>query len=396
MDQLTIITTTYNRYNMLKRAYKSLCNQGYKEFVWIIIDDGSTDNTDLLVKQWIEEGTVKIKYYYQENHGVTFSRHVARMMVKTPWMTVLDSDDYYRNNSLDVIMKLIEKYDIEHDKKCMGVLFPVDSKSTNDIEEGKHTLTELYYKYNYVGEYQTVEKTNEWNRFQPPHFINESFVPESVYLRQIDYYYYYECFNMRFMKREYHSDGLTRNIANVIDNNPIGQAYAMKVDCVYGKDMGLFKRIQAYIDFRNYSSFKLGEPDEIFPELVVPLIVRKMGKFILKYQFIRCIKGMLLYKFPKRKVKRNTDIVIWGAGNMGKAYFEYINCFKYCNVILWCDSNYAVKMGEGLDVKSPEIIGKYKFDYVVIAIESVYASKNVKNILINMGIDEKKIVEVSE
>ena len=67
MKTLTIFTPTYNRAHTLVRTYQSLCHQTCKDFEWLIIDDGSIDNTSDIVKIWITEADFKIKYIYQKN-----------------------------------------------------------------------------------------------------------------------------------------------------------------------------------------------------------------------------------------------------------------------------------------------------------------------------------------
>ena len=70
MKTITIFTPTYNRANTLVRTYKSLCYQTCKDFEWLIVDDGSNDNTSKLVEQWIVEADFVIRYIYKENGGL--------------------------------------------------------------------------------------------------------------------------------------------------------------------------------------------------------------------------------------------------------------------------------------------------------------------------------------
>ena len=67
MKTLTVFTPTYNRAHTLARTYKSLCNQTCNDFEWLVIDDGSVDNTEELVKGWIVEGRISIRYIKKEN-----------------------------------------------------------------------------------------------------------------------------------------------------------------------------------------------------------------------------------------------------------------------------------------------------------------------------------------
>ncbi len=71
--KVTVFTPTFNRGNVLYRVFESLCAQTFKDFEWIIIDDGSNDNTKELVNSYILQNNFPIVYRYQENSG----KHIA-------------------------------------------------------------------------------------------------------------------------------------------------------------------------------------------------------------------------------------------------------------------------------------------------------------------------------
>ena len=74
---LTIFTPTYNRAYCLERAYRSLCRQTCKDFEWLVIDDGSSDNTRKLIEAWKQEGIVPMRYIYQDNQGMHGAHNTA-------------------------------------------------------------------------------------------------------------------------------------------------------------------------------------------------------------------------------------------------------------------------------------------------------------------------------
>ena len=63
MKELTVLTPTYNRAKRLNKCYETLCKQTNKEFIWLIIDDGSIDDTEKVVAKWMTENKIEIKYY---------------------------------------------------------------------------------------------------------------------------------------------------------------------------------------------------------------------------------------------------------------------------------------------------------------------------------------------
>ena len=101
---ISVITCTYNRANKLPKAYKSLCNQTFKNFEWIISDDGSNDGTRELVESWKKEAILNIVYIYQENNGKHIAANEARKIAKGYFDIGLDSDDFMRDDALEVFL----------------------------------------------------------------------------------------------------------------------------------------------------------------------------------------------------------------------------------------------------------------------------------------------------
>lgn len=90
---LTIVTPTYNRRHKISDLYKSLQSQTLLDFEWIIIDDGSEDNTSEIVKQWIENSEFRIRYFYKENGGKHTAINYALKIIETELTFIVDSDD---------------------------------------------------------------------------------------------------------------------------------------------------------------------------------------------------------------------------------------------------------------------------------------------------------------
>lgn len=97
----SVITVTHNRRQLLPRVYASLVKQTFKEFEWVIVDDGSCDDTAKLVAQWQAANSIQITFYRQENQGwhVGYNRAVSRSRGR--FITILDSDDWYFPEALE-------------------------------------------------------------------------------------------------------------------------------------------------------------------------------------------------------------------------------------------------------------------------------------------------------
>ena len=90
MITLTVFTPAYNRAYTLHKCYESLLKQTCKDFMWLIIDDGSTDNTKELVEGWIKENKINIKYIYQENQGMHGAHNTAYENIDTELNMCID------------------------------------------------------------------------------------------------------------------------------------------------------------------------------------------------------------------------------------------------------------------------------------------------------------------
>ena len=108
MCRLTVFTPTYNRANVLYRVYDSLLQQTYTDFRWLIVDDGSADNTKAVVEGYIKENKIKIEYVYQENQGKHIATNHAVEMTDSELFVIADSDDAFVPNALE---RLVETWD---------------------------------------------------------------------------------------------------------------------------------------------------------------------------------------------------------------------------------------------------------------------------------------------
>ena len=106
--RLTVFTPTYNRRELLTRAYKSLTKQTIKDFEWLIVDDGSTDHTDDEVKKWIDDGIIHIRYHYRENGGKMRAHNTGVGLADTELFLCLDSDDYLVENAVEFALDFHE------------------------------------------------------------------------------------------------------------------------------------------------------------------------------------------------------------------------------------------------------------------------------------------------
>lgn len=212
---ITIMTPTYNRAYILHKAYRSLKNQTTFDFEWIIIDDGSSDNTEQIVNQWIRECTdFDIIYKKQPNGGKHRAINRAVQMARYEWFLILDSDDELTENAVQLI-----HFWIDDVKGCSDIVGVAGLKGTADHVVGSRLKKDYIdatnlerKKYGLLGDKAEIYKTNILKQYPFPEFEGENFLRESaVWDRIAQDGLKLRWYNDVIYMCEYIEDGLTKN-----------------------------------------------------------------------------------------------------------------------------------------------------------------------------------------
>lgn len=122
--RVAILTPTYNRASTLGKLYDSLEKQTCKDFVWFLVDDGSRDNTKVLVEEWKQLGKVDIRYIAKTNGGKHTALNLGISQIEEELTFIVDSDDFLTENAVEIIVKYADKYaQVKEDKKLCGFCF---------------------------------------------------------------------------------------------------------------------------------------------------------------------------------------------------------------------------------------------------------------------------------
>ena len=231
MKQLTVFTPTFNRAYCLDQCYESLVRQTDQNFIWLIIDDGSTDNTKELVGSWIEENKISIQYHYQENQGMHGGHNAAYNLIETELNVCIDSDDFMPDDAVEKILNFWNS--VEKDDTIAGFIGLDAYKNGQVIGQkipdslSKTTLEELHYTYNISGDKKLVYRTDIVKKYpRYPIFKQERFVPLGTLYLLIDKDYKLLCLNEVLCIVEYMEDGSSRNIVKQYRRHPRGFRYA--------------------------------------------------------------------------------------------------------------------------------------------------------------------------
>lgn len=224
---ITVFTPTYNRAYILPQLYDSLKSQTNSRFVWLIVDDGSTDGTDALVAGWKSEGHIVIEYIRQNNAGKMKAHNVGVERTSTELFVCVDSDDWLLSNSIELILEKWNRLSLEERARTAGLIAyrgkTVDTVIGNHFPDGLETssLSDLYRK-GFKGDTTIIFKRDVVKRYPFPIIDGEKFITEAYVFDQIDQTYTYYLIPSILIVCEYRIDGLTRNLLKLLFNNPCG------------------------------------------------------------------------------------------------------------------------------------------------------------------------------
>lgn len=234
---LTVFTPAYNRAHTLPRTYESLLQQDCKEFIWLIVDDGSQDNTADLVRQWqSKDNGFEIKYIYKENGGMHTAHNTAYENIDTELNTCIDSDDKLAPGAVRLIL---EKWERIRDRGYAGIIGLDADFEGKLIGKGFPSgLTETtlsgYYAAGGSGDKKLIYRTDVIRQYPPyPVFPGEKYVSLSYKYRLIDQDYLMSTLDEVLCNVEYQPDGSSNNMWCQYLNNPKGFAFWRKVCMKY-------------------------------------------------------------------------------------------------------------------------------------------------------------------
>lgn len=224
---ITVFTPTYNRKELLKRCYDSLLKQEYRDFEWLIVDDGSEDDTKSEVDAWIKEGKIRIRYYYKENGGKMRAHNMGASLAEGELFVCLDSDDYLTNDALRLLEEAYQEAvaSSEDSDKIGGVVAHKGRSATRLLGEkgfGKVKTSTLYglYLSGFSGETTLMYRTDILRRFPFPEIEGEKYVPEDYIYDKIDSVCVLAVLDRIVTVCEIVDNGYTDSVKRLRKNNP--------------------------------------------------------------------------------------------------------------------------------------------------------------------------------
>ena len=237
MVTLTVFTPAYNRAHTIERTYLSLVQQKCKDFIWLIVDDGSSDNTGKLVEEWQKrENGFEIRYIYKENGGMHTAHNTAYENIDTELNVCIDSDDALAD---DAVQKILDKWEMVKHLGYAGIIGLDADFSGNIIGKGfpeglNETTLMGYYANGGAGDKKLVYRTDIINKYPAyPVFDGEKYVALAYKYRLIDQKYKLAVLDEILCNVEYQVDGSSNNMLKQYLRNPKGFAFWRKVCMQY-------------------------------------------------------------------------------------------------------------------------------------------------------------------
>ena len=251
MATLTVFTPTYNRAYILNQCYESLVRQSCKDFIWLIIDDGSTDNTKELVEEWMKnDNKFEIRYHYKKNGGMHTGHNAAYELIDTELNVCIDSDDFMPDNAVELIVNFWNKYGSD---KYSGIV-ALDVYKNGEVigcklPNKKSTTLSGFYDNGGQGDKKLIYRTEVINKYPSyPEFKGEKFVPLDYKYLLVDQDYELLIMNEAVCVVEYMEDGSSKNMFRQYYKNPRGFSFMRKVHMVYDKKfINKFKNCIHYV-----------------------------------------------------------------------------------------------------------------------------------------------------
>ena len=207
-NRISIVTSVFNRANYIKRLYKSLCDQEFKDFEWIIGNDGSNDNIEEVIKGIIEDASFKIKFISGSIRcGKSKIDNKMISEASGDFIIFCDSDDWLEKNTLS---RMLNEFEKNYDRNLAGVIgLAADnlnynkSKFPDSLSKDKYKLVEIFFEHRFQDDCAFMIKTELLK--------NTKFQEIDMYIPEGSLWIYFSSYNFALCKeimlnKEYNSD----------------------------------------------------------------------------------------------------------------------------------------------------------------------------------------------
>jgi len=376
---LSVIVPIYNAEMFLDKCINSIVNQTYKQIEIILINDGSADSSGTICDKFAEKYS-NIRVIHQENKGLVESRKIGVKHASGDVIAFVDADDWIEPDMYAEMMDKFVTYKV--DVVTTGIIFEYKdrSQSVYDIfSEGKYEQDDIKKRivpnmmYSELDGSQGVT-ASFWNKiFRKELLINEmQFINsditygedgavvyplivgcESIYIINKSYYHYVQ-----------HDKSMLHTFSKEI-----------------------YEKIHYLNHYLHQRFIQLGLLEETKGQIAhyvgtfLKIVIEGMYNILMNENF---------YLFPYEMIPQDSKVIIYGAGVVGKCYYKSLVKSNYAKVVGWIDRE--EKKVCSIKTEKLETLQDRDYDYIIIALSREDVAESVKDMLINIGVDSKKIV----
>lgn len=372
IPKVSVIIPCYNSENYIKKCLESVLYQSYKNIEIICIDDGSTDDTIEILKKYSE----RVKIIEQSHRGIVAAKKNGIKNAKGKYVLFLDSDDWIAQGLVSDCVDYIERYEVE--SVYFGYCLMKGNAESKCIPKLKKGIYDNQFICNNLYDTNKCEKNFNWAQW--------AYLVEKEKIE--------ECLNAI-------KDGII-----IYEDIACMWMYLVNSTKIYVTDkVYYYYRVHSDSTGRKMNTRALQSVDLVYNYLIEAISNHAYKKTIerqLKYMMFDIMQGTTcfsnerqeFYMFPYEMIDKGKDIILYGAGYVGKSYYRQLQENNYCNVILWCDKNWKKMKNDRYKIEDIKEIEHVKFDYILICNIHEQVAETIKRNLLKeySYIDDKQII----
>lgn len=382
-ELISVIVTVYNVEKYLDECIKTILDQTYTNIEIILVNDGSMDRSGDICDYYAQKDD-RIRVIHQKNRGLVAARKVGVQNANGRYVGFVDADDwiesymyeylYKRANETNADVVTSSRYEEYSDRTFVGKNKVVEGVYSNENKRDLYSRMIFSGTFFEFGVYPTV-----WDKLFKKELLlrNQLRVPDLIITGE-DVACTFPCLLEAEIicvtnKHLYHYRKREDSMLRTRDAR-----YEERVFC-----------LQNYL----YERCKESKYWELLqPQIDVYIMDMILNGAKLQYPFRYNTNICNKYLFPFGQVPQGSKIVLYGAGNVGKCYYEQIAHLHYCSVVKWMDQNFEKKKVPYMEISNPEEIKNVEYDYVLLAVWDEDIAKEIKGDLIKRKISKEKIL----
>ncbi len=385
---LSVVVPVYNVEKYLNQCIDSIIHQTYLNLEIILVDDGSTDTSGTICDTYAKQDH-RICVIHKMNGGLISARIAGVRKSRSEFITFVDGDDWIDPLMYEKLMQKMIEFNVDLvTSGCIRYFDENNQIESYDTEIQYGLYDEAKIEEHIIPIMLWKEEINKWaidpslcTKIFRRTLLNKMYdnIQEKKFYYGEDtavlFPYMLEIKSMFYMKGAFYFHR---------------QREGKKAPEYLVEDMFFDKLVDLYHIL--YNAFFRSRYKNCLIKQLDFFYIKSVHYHSLKYKidYDKKYGAKRIFLFPFCMIPMGSNIILYGAGNIGVQYFKQIKQLNYCNIILWVDKKFADK--EEYIIESPELIKYREFDYIVIAILNEDSREEIKNQIVGMGIKEERII----